>query len=312
VCDIQTIVIHTNFTNTVKRVVTITLDDLLTPAGLSALRDVFFEPERFRAPQTAEQVAEQAAADFARLAARRDAATGGQRTRLGAELSALLLGFARELAAVRVLDPACGSANFLYVALKQLLDLEKEVNRLAGELGANTFFPSVSPEQLRGVEVNEDAHELAQVTVWIGYIQWLRDNGYGLPSEPILKPLDTIRHMDAILAFDEHGRPLEPPWPAADVIVGNPPFLGGKRLHAELGDEYVDSIFALYDGRVPHEADLVTYWFERARALVESGEVQRAGCWRRRPFAAGPTARCSSASSRAATSSWPGPTVRGC
>ena len=81
------------------------------------------------------------------------------------------------------------------------------------------------------------AHELAQITVWIGYIQWLRDNGFGQPSEPILKPLDTIRHMDAILAFDADGQPTEPVWPAAAVIVGNPPFLGGKRLRSELGNE---------------------------------------------------------------------------
>jgi type II restriction/modification system DNA methylase subunit YeeA len=443
VCDIDSIVVHTNFTNSVKQVTTIALDDLLTARGLQQLRDIFTNPEAFRAPQTTQQVTEQAAREFAKLAellrrygeepqriahflirllfclfaedigllpnglfsrlieatrsrapqfvaqlralfaamstggffgadeipqfngrlfddaealaldsdglailqrvsaldwssiepsilgtlfersldpakraqlgahytsrddillivepvlmaplrrrwaaveaqardlaARRDAAAGAQATRLQNELRALLTSFAGEIAATRVLDSACGSGNFLYVALKQLLDLEKAVITLAQDLAAGGFFPSVSPEQLRGVEVNEYAHELAQVTVWIGYIQWLRDNGFGAPSEPILKPLDTIRRMDAILAFDADGRPVEPEWPAADVIVGNPPFLGGKRLRAELGDAYVNSIFALYDGRVPREADLVTYWFERARALIERGEVQRAG-----------------------------------
>ena len=58
----------------------------------------------------------------------------------------------------------------------------------------------VSPAQLHGIEINPYAHELAQTTIWIGYIQWLRDNGFGFPAEPILKPLDTIRQMDAILA----------------------------------------------------------------------------------------------------------------
>jgi len=74
-----------------------------------------------------------------------------------------------------------------------------------------------------------------QATIQIGYIQWLHDNGFGLPGEPILKPLDTIRHMDAILAYDEAGRPAEPEWPQADVIVGNPPFLGDKKMRRSWG-----------------------------------------------------------------------------
>ena len=48
----------------------------------------------------------------------------------------------------------------------------------------------VSPAQLHGIEIDPYAYELAQTTIWIGYIQWLRDNGFGLPEEPILKPLD--------------------------------------------------------------------------------------------------------------------------
>jgi hypothetical protein len=138
-------------------------------------------------------------------------------------------------------------------------------------------FPLVSPSQLHGIEINAYAYELAQVTIWIGYIQWLRENGFGLPGDPILKPLDAIRQMDAIMAYDGEGKPVEPEWPAADVIIGNPPFLGGKRLRAELGDAYVDALFALYDGKVPREADLVCYWFERARAQIEAGKAKRAG-----------------------------------
>ncbi|HEU5015767.1 MAG TPA: DNA methyltransferase [Roseiflexaceae bacterium] len=192
-------------------------------------------------------------------------------------IQSLLLAFAHEIASVRVLDPACGSGNFLYVALKQLLDLEKEVIRFAADIGVGGFFPSVSPEQLRGIEINEYAHELASTTVWIGYIQWLRDNGFGAPSQPILKALDTIVQMDALMAFDDAGQPCAPAWPEADVIVGNPPFVGGNKVRQELGDAYVDALFRLYDGRVPAFADLVTYFFERARALIEAGEVQRAG-----------------------------------
>ena len=123
-----------------------------------------------------------------------------QLAKIEAELFGLLRGFREELAAVQVLDPACGSGNFLYVALRQLLDLEKEVITLARDLGDSLAFPVVSPAQLHGIEINPYAHELAQATIWIGYIQWLRENGFGLPAEPILKPLDTIRQMDAILA----------------------------------------------------------------------------------------------------------------
>jgi hypothetical protein len=62
-----------------------------------------------------------------------------------------------------------------------------------------------------------------------------------------------------------------------DVIVGNPPFLGGSKIRAELGDEYVDALFKLYEGRIPAFSDLVCYWFEKARAMIEEGKVKRAG-----------------------------------
>src|SRR5215208_5394012 len=170
------------------------------------------------------------------LARRRDAASDRQRTRLNNQLTRLLTEFAEAIAAVRVLDPACGSGNFLYVSLKQLLDLEKEVIAFGSEVGLTAFFPKVGPEQVHGIEINEYAHEIATATVWIGYIQWLRDNGFGRPSEPILKPLETVSQMDAILAHSVPNGPVEPEWPEADVIVGNPPFLGGNRLRRELGD----------------------------------------------------------------------------
>ena len=118
--------------------------------------------------------------------------------------------FLDEIAAVQVLDPACGSGNFLYVALRQLLDLENEVIGLAGALGLTAFTPRVEPSQLHGIEINDYAHELAQATIWIGYLQWLDENGFGVPAEPILRPLDNILHMDAILAFDAAGAPVEP------------------------------------------------------------------------------------------------------
>jgi type II restriction/modification system DNA methylase subunit YeeA len=192
------------------------------------------------------------------------------------KISKLLRAFADRISAIRVLDPACGSGNFLYVALQLLLDLQNEVINFSDQLGLGRWFITVSPSQLYGIEKNEYAHELAQVTIWIGYIQWMINHGYG-HSEPILRSMDNIRRMDAILAFDEQGKPYEPEWQPADVIVGNPPFLGGNKIRAELGDVYVDALFKLYDGRVPATADLVCYWFEKARAMIENKKLQRAG-----------------------------------
>ncbi len=210
-------------------------------------------------------------------AQKRDAAQGKARAKLAAELFALLRGFRAELAAVQVLDAACGSGNFLYVSLRLLLDLEKEVINLAAALGDSLSWPTVSPEQLHGIEINPYAYELAQVTIWIGYIQWWRDNGFGLPQEPILKPLEAIRLMDAVLAYDADGKPVEPVWPEAYAIIGNPPFLGGNKIRKELGDQYVDALFKLYEGRVPAFADLVCYWFEKSRAQIVAGKAKRVG-----------------------------------
>ncbi len=202
----------------------------------------------------------------------------GARTRQQRGLERLLLAFTDEIAAVRVLDPACGSGNFLYVALKRLLDLWKEVSAFAAASGVAGLLPyTVGPQQLYGIELNVYAHELASVVVWIGYIQWLHDNGFGIPDSPILKPLHNIRHMDAVLAYDAAGHPVETAWPEVDVIIGNPPFLGGSKLRRELGDAYAERVWALYKGQVPGGADLVCYWFERARAQIERGNAQRAG-----------------------------------
>jgi len=159
-----------------------------------------------------------------------------------------------------------------------MLDLWKEAYVFAAEHGLPTFLPfQVSPAQLYGIETNVYAHQLASVVVWIGYLQWLNDNGIGWPTEPILRKLDNIQHRDAILAHDAEGKPVEPAWPDADFIIGNPPFLGDKKMRGELGDEYVNELRGLYDGRVPGGADLVTFWFERARAQIESGHAMRAG-----------------------------------
>ncbi|MBV8970821.1 MAG: class I SAM-dependent DNA methyltransferase, partial [Sphingomonadaceae bacterium] len=192
---------------------------------------------------------------------------------LKARAAAVHSGFVERLARFRVLDPACGSGNFLYVALKALKDLEHRANLDAEALGLPRGFPRVGPECVLGIEVNPYAAELARVAVWIGEIQWMRANGFDATRNPILRPLDTIECRDAVLAADG-GRA---DWPAADAIVGNPPFLGGKRLRDGLGDAYVDALFDAYAGDVPQEADFVTYWVAQAWRAVSAGRVARAG-----------------------------------
>jgi type II restriction/modification system DNA methylase subunit YeeA len=192
-------------------------------------------------------------------------------------LSELLKGFSDEISKVRVLDPACGSGNFLYVALKRLLDLEKEISVFAIANGLSGLLPLTNPDQLYGIETNVYAHELASVVVWIGYIQWQHDNGFAFGTHPILRPLKNIERKDSVLDYDARGNPVEPQWPDADVIIGNPPFLGDKKMREGLGDKYVDDLRSLYEGRVPGGADFVTFWHERARSQIQAKKAQRAG-----------------------------------
>ena len=140
-----------------------------------------------------------------------------------------LQAFAGKVRSTRVLDPACGSGDFLYVSLSLLLDLEKEVSVFAGRYGRGPFFPEVGPHQVFGIERDPYAHELAQVLVWIGYLQWMNQNGFGSPADPVLGSMENVVELDAILGTDEAGY-YEPEWPEADVVVGNPPFLGSRRM----------------------------------------------------------------------------------
>ncbi|MBZ0132736.1 MAG: class I SAM-dependent DNA methyltransferase [Rhodocyclaceae bacterium] len=178
----------------------------------------------------------------------------------------------------RVLDPACGSGNFLYLALKALKDLERRANVEAEALGLQRQVSiEVSPANVLGIELDPYAAELARVTVWIGEIQWMLRNGYAVSNQPILKPLDNIENRDALMKVSLGGTATETEWPECDAIVGNPPFLGDKMMRGELGAEYTDSLRKCYEGRVPGGADLVTYWFEKARAQIEAGKCEAAG-----------------------------------
>ena len=190
---------------------------------------------------------------------------------------ARLEAFQERLASVTVLDPACGSGNFLYIALRSLLDLEREVIDFGAEREWHGMTPTVQPDQMLGLEINHYAAELARTALWIGYIQWHQANGFPYTQRPILTPLDTIRQTDAILDLADPDKPAEPEWPAAEFIVGNPPFLGGKLLRNGVGDRYVDALFEQYDSRVPAEADFVCYWFDKAQRAIEAGTAKRAG-----------------------------------
>ena len=195
------------------------------------------------------------------------------RTQQRAQAERALRAFLERLREFTILDPACGSGNFLYLALHALKDLEHRVQLEAEAMGLQRAFPAVGPANVRGIEINAYAAELARVSVWVGEIQWMRRNGFNESRDPILKPLETIECRDAILTSEGE----EPQWPAADVVIGNPPFLGGKLLNTHLGEDYVSRIFKVYAGRVPAEADLVCYWFVKAGEQIEARRAERVG-----------------------------------
>jgi len=204
--------------------------------------------------------------------------------------------FLKQLSTVTVLDPACGCGNFLYVSLQLLLGLEKEVITFATQLGF-ALKPRVSAAQLKAMEINPYAFELAQVSVQIGYLQWRRDNGFDNDRSPILQVLDGFQNEDALLVPHFHSKAktlkeaqagehasedalrfyTERDWPKCDVIVSNPPFLGDKLMRGELGDGYVEELRRIYGSRIPGQSDLCCYWFEKARHQIENAKAKRAG-----------------------------------
>ena len=215
-------------------------------------------------------------AEWAAVKPRIEAALGKSKRhgdKAGREAQAAFATFLERLRDYRVLDPACGSGNFLYLALKCLKDIEHRVNLEAEALGLPRQHDVTGPHNVCGIELNEYAAELARATVWIGELQWRIQRGYGFRPDPVLQPLDQIETRDAVLAPD--GSPAA--WPVADAVVGNPPFVGDKKMRGELGAAYTEALRAAYKGRVPGGADLVCYWFEQARAQIEAGQLQRAG-----------------------------------
>ncbi|MEN9436910.1 MAG: hypothetical protein RIR09_1565, partial [Pseudomonadota bacterium] len=231
-----------------------------------------------------------------------------------------------ELKDFRVLDPACGSGNFLFLGLKALKDIEHKSHLDAAAMGLDRQADLVTgPHNVLGIELNEYAAELARVTVWIGELQWRIEHGYDFKTNPVLEPLEHIECRDALLSFGVVGAepsgvgsepsgfgaepgaraaqmpgahtlrflkspptsappaPLdaaavwEAPWPKASVVIGNPPFLGDRKMIRELGEDYTVTLRKVYEGRVPGGADLVCYWFEKARTAIEANGLGAAG-----------------------------------
>lgn len=173
-----------------------------------------------------------------------------------------------ELCAFRVLDPACGCGNFLYVAYRELRALESElkqrIRHLANETGLpvpdgpEPFFPL---RNMQGIDIESRAVMITRVTLWMGHRQMVDLYGEAEPVLP-LQDLSTIRQADA----------LRVPWPETDCIIGNPPFLGASHVRGGLGDDYAEWLKREFRIGVK---DLCTYWFRRSADHLQPG--QRAG-----------------------------------
>ncbi len=234
-----------------------------------------------------------------------------------------ILTYHDRLCRLRVLDPACGCGNFLYVSLQQLKILEGEVLDFAAQFGEDMKLEldthTVDPHQVLGIELNPRAASIAELVLWIGYLQWhFKIHGQRTPSEPILRAFKNIENRDAVLAYDgdpvpvldEDGNPrtrwngrttkislvsgeevpdetatvplLDYPgckpaeWPACDYIIGNPPFIGTRRMRLILGDGYVSALTRAYP-EVAENADFVMYWWHKAANSVRRGETKRFG-----------------------------------
>ena len=208
------------------------------------------------------------------------------------------ISFLESLADFKILDPACGSGNFLFLGLKTLKDIELKIINEADNMGLERPLDlCTSPANMLGIELNEFAAELARVTVWIGELQWRVAHGYGFNYNPVLEPLDCIEHRDALITQVPSPVRPEPPsvhpelvegltvplqyteaeWPNASVVIGNPPFLGGSKKRGELGDAYFEALKSVFKDRVPGFGDLVCYWFAKALKAIESNGLGAAG-----------------------------------
>jgi hypothetical protein len=166
----------------------------------------------------------------------------------------------------RVLDPACGSGNFLYVAYREMRRLEADlldrVNQRRSSKGraAQRSLSYVTPDRLYGMDVNPFAVEVAKVTMMLAK----KLSADELDDDQSILPLDSLD--DSIVAADA----LFTAWPKADVIIGNPPYLGRRKMRPELGNDYTQRLADRFP-RVGGVSDFVTYWFPLAHDVLPSG-----------------------------------------
>jgi SAM-dependent methyltransferase len=168
-----------------------------------------------------------------------------------------------ELQAYRVLDPACGSGNFLYIAYQELKQIEQD---LLDKIAERRRSPReqlqmgfVTPLQFYGIDNNPFAVELARVTLMIARKVAVDRLGLTEATLPLDTLDDNIRCQDAL--FTE--------WPKADAIIGNPPFLGGHRMRQELGDKYVEKIFQTFPEIENQQIDFASHWFRLANGNLK-------------------------------------------
>lgn len=192
--------------------------------------------------------------------------------------------FHEKLCKTRILDPACGTGNFLYVSLELLKKLEGDVLQALADLGGAEALKSVEertvdPRQFFGLETNPRAAAIAELVLWIGHLQWHMRVKREAPEPPILKAFHNIRATEAVLMWDGYPapkivggedfypNPRRPEWPDAEFIVGNPPFIGGKDIRSRLGDHYAEALWHTHD-HMNESADYVMYWWDRAAELL--------------------------------------------
>jgi len=188
----------------------------------------------------------------------------------------LIQKFHTRLCNLRILDPACGTGNFLYVSMEELLRLEGKALALAESLG-QPITPAVHPNQFLGLELNPRAAVIAELVLWIGWLRHRLANHPTAIGDPVLPTLTNINGgthggFDAVLRRTATGEPdtanpMVPDWPKADFIVGNPPFIGGKDIRAKLGGDYAEALWKA-NPRVPKSADFVMQWWDHAAWLL--------------------------------------------
>ena len=188
--------------------------------------------------------------------------------------------FLRYIQGLRVLDPACGTGNFLYVAMETLLRLESDVIETIAALGGNAR-PAIGPANFLGLELNPRAAVIAELVIWIGWLRWRTANDPAAVPDPVLRRTQAINFgsthgYDAVLALDEAKEVVQPPrqpdWPEAEFIVGNPPFIGkGAGMRDLLGTDYIKFMRKAAPD-VPASADFVMQWWDRAASILAKSD----------------------------------------